>query len=98
MAVVGREPRFTICALSGRWTNRARAGNGGLQAKSRIHTIGQLRTVRVGTPKAAVRRHFRLQTEGRASDRKPKETANRSVRRRHSKTGKDSLRYGGDEI
>src|SRR5437762_8999335 len=29
--------------LSGRWANRARAGNGGLQAKSRIHTIGHLR-------------------------------------------------------
>src|SRR3954462_11169860 len=39
----GREPRFTMCALSGRWANRARAGNGGLQAKSRIHTIGQHR-------------------------------------------------------
>src|SRR5437667_5764945 len=32
-----------MCALSGRWANRARAGNGGLQAKSRIHTIGHLR-------------------------------------------------------
>src|SRR5438552_1004172 len=40
MAEGGREPRFTMCALSGRWANRARAGNGGLQAKSRIHTIG----------------------------------------------------------
>ena len=39
-SAVGREPRFTMCALSGRWANRARAGNGGLQAKSRIHTIG----------------------------------------------------------
>src|SRR5213082_1320430 len=29
----------TMCALGGRWANRARAGNGGLQAKSRIHTI-----------------------------------------------------------
>src|SRR5438477_2869357 len=43
MAGNGREPRFTMCALSGRWANRARAGNGGLQAKSRIHTIGHLR-------------------------------------------------------
>src|SRR5437773_10205424 len=41
---IGREPRFTMCALSGRWANRARAGNGGLQAKSRIHTIGHNRT------------------------------------------------------
>src|SRR5436190_13084311 len=40
-SAIGREPRFTMCALSGRWANRARAGNGGLQAKSRIHTIGQ---------------------------------------------------------
>ena len=43
MPAPGREPRFTMCALSGRWANRARAGNGGLQAKSRIHTIGHLR-------------------------------------------------------
>src|SRR5437660_2575378 len=41
--LLAREPRFTMCALSGRWANRARAGNGGLQAKSRIHTIGHLR-------------------------------------------------------
>ena len=27
-------------AFSGRWANRARAGNGGLQAKPRTHTIG----------------------------------------------------------
>jgi len=40
----GHEPRFAMCALSGRWANRARAGNGGLQAKSRIHTIGHKRS------------------------------------------------------
>src|SRR5207237_1576972 len=44
---LAREPRFTMCAVSGRWANRARAGNGGLQAKSRIHTIGQGRTTTV---------------------------------------------------
>src|SRR5438270_10656112 len=43
LAANGRWQRFTMCALSGRWANRARAGNGGLQAKSRIHTVGHLR-------------------------------------------------------
>src|SRR5437773_9928370 len=58
-AAIGREPRFTMCALSGRWANRARAGNGGLQAKSRIHTIGQLRSVSVAA-QIARKRSFAL--------------------------------------
>ena len=40
----GREPRFPMFAFSGRWANRARAGNGGLQSKPRTHTIGQKRS------------------------------------------------------
>src|SRR2546421_12229609 len=68
-AAHGREPRFTMCALSGRWANRARAGNGDLQAKSRIHTIGHLRPLmpqktRVGNDRSqgtadVARRHNR---------------------------------------